>query len=676
MNEEKCLTPFESIYHHSADTVLLLKEGLFVDCNLSAVEMLHADSKEAILDTHPSMLSPEIQPDGRASYEKAEEMMKLCLEKGSHRFQWMHKRLDGEDFWAEVVLTSLVLEGETAIHASLRDINAQKKRAALIASYHELLLEQAESKSYSFQDSIQRATEISAQALNIERSGIWLFKPEDHRLDCQDNYSLSMKVHSHDIRITEAMCPLYFKSLRDGKPLIVNDARTDPLMSELQEQFIRPYDIYSVMDIPIVQKGSVVGVVCFGAVGSIKEWTGEEQEFAFSIAQMLSHSFSMAERVEAEQRINRISNLLDNSQTIVFCWKAEASWPVEYVSENITLFGYTTDEFYSGEIKYADIIHPDDIRQVVEEVMAYSENGTKNFTQIYRILTASGEIRWIDDRTVVERDEEGKVIYYLGTIIDITPQKEAELLSTKRFEENLEQTRMLAQQTKLASMGEMISNIAHQWRQPLNVLSLLFQKLEILDNADRLSTEQLHQTVAKGVGVVNKMSSTIDDFRYFFQPNKAKQLFSVLESVKETENLLSSTLSGYGITIDMDVQSKLQIDGYKSEFSQVLLNIMGNARDACMERTVVDAKIDISAAEENDNVVLTISNNGGSIPEASMIKIFEPYFTTKEEGKGTGIGLYMSKIIIQEHMDGTLEVENIEDGVCFTITVPSAQARG
>lgn len=226
---------------------------------------------------------------------------------------------------------------------------------------------------------------------------------------------------------------------------------------------------------------------------------------------------------------------------------------------------------------------------------------------------------------------------------------------------------LLMEQAKHTSMGEMIGNIAHQWRQPLNALGLLLQKIPLMYERNKLDKETLDHTVQKGMDLINKMSTTIDDFRYFFQEDKGSDTFRLIDTVENCHALLSTILEHESITLQIAVDSDIYLKGHSNELSQVLLNILNNAKDALIEMSVPNPLITVSAYRNNHQVVIEIIDNAGGIPENIINKIFEPYFTTKEEGKGTGIGLFMSKRIIEERMQGRLNIVNIKDGAKFSI---------
>src|SRR6185369_11464461 len=224
----------------------------------------------------------------------------------------------------------------------------------------------------------------------------------------------------------------------------------------------------------------------------------------------------------------------------------------------------------------------------------------------------------------------------------------------------------LIQQNRLAAMGEMINNIAHQWRQPLNLISLIVQGLSEYKD---LSQTELDLEVERIMGVILHMSQTIDDFRNFFRQDKEKTRFSANQTVAKVVELISPSMIDKCIGITITEQSEVAVFGYSNEYAQVLLNILSNAKDVLVERNVAGPRIEISISLADDSSVVTITDNGGGISRDIMPRIFDPYFTTKEHMQGTGIGLYMSKIIIEQNMGGRLTARNVEGGVAFRIEV-------
>lgn len=232
-----------------------------------------------------------------------------------------------------------------------------------------------------------------------------------------------------------------------------------------------------------------------------------------------------------------------------------------------------------------------------------------------------------------------------------------------------EKDHILLMQSRLAAMGEMIGNITHQWRQPLNTLGLTIQYLSVIDDPCELTTEFLADYVKSSMELIQHMSKTIDDFSNYFRPDKNKIEFKVSETIVNTLTLLEGSLQTPKISIEIVEKDKPVINGFQNEFVQVLINILNNARDALIEKEIHDPRVTITIWSEDGCAVVTIADNAGGIPEEILDKIFDPYFTTKGPQQGTGVGLFMSKSIIEKNMGGKLAVRNIDNGAEFRIEV-------
>ncbi len=228
---------------------------------------------------------------------------------------------------------------------------------------------------------------------------------------------------------------------------------------------------------------------------------------------------------------------------------------------------------------------------------------------------------------------------------------------------------LLIQQSRQAAMGEMIGNIAHQWRQPLNTLGLVLQNLHFEYQMETLNDDFMDHSIDKGNKLIKNMSKTIDDFRNFFKPNKIQENFKVVDIINNTIELIDASFKNVDIKIKTNLDDSIELIGYPSEFSQVILNILSNAKDILVEKKESDRVVQISIYKKDKCCTLEIEDNGGGIPDDIINKVFEPYFTTKDEGKGTGIGLYMTKTIIESNMKGTIRVENSEFGARFIIEI-------
>ncbi|GAB6041263.1 sensor histidine kinase [Endothiovibrio diazotrophicus] len=318
-----------------------------------------------------------------------------------------------------------------------------------------------------------------------------------------------------------------------------------------------------------------------------------------------------------------------------------------------------------------------------------------------RMLKMTGRTRDIPIvfvTAVFKADEFVQQGYELGAVDYLTKPIDDNLLLNRvhlyrrlwereqRLRETLEELRhkeaMLIHQSRMAAIGEMIGAIAHQWRQPLNTLSIALQELQDAHEFGELDRTHLDETVAEGMKQIDHMSRTIDDFRNFFKPDKAKEPFNPREVVEEALKLVMAQLDWHRIESELACdcvggEARLcghRYVGYPGELKQVLLNIIGNAKDAIIQREDREAgfpgriRIGLALSGEQDGACrITVEDNGGGIPTEHLNRIFEPYFTTKEEGKGTGIGLYMAKVIVEEHMHGRITAENTDDGARFTV---------
>ena len=293
----------------------------------------------------------------------------------------------------------------------------------------------------------------------------------------------------------------------------------------------------------------------------------------------------------------------------------------------------------------------------------------------YEIPYESEGIRgWFRNMTV--KLEDGIAVYFA----DITERKEVEE-ALKALNEELEnrveqrtaelreKDQLLLLQSRQAAMGEMIGNIAHQWRQPLNSLGLTIQQLLLLHDFGKLSREVLDQTVSKSMELIQHMSKTIDDFRNYFRPDKERVEFRVSDIVADTLSLVEDSFRNQHIKVEVVSKTDPVIYGYRNELAQALLNLLSNAQDAIKERQTHDPLVTVTIDSEDGCTILTVTDNAGGIREEIMDKIFEPYFTTKGPQQGTGVGLFMSKSIIEKNMGGRLSARNIANGAEFRIEI-------
>ncbi|MBV6340906.1 PAS domain S-box protein [Candidatus Magnetobacterium casense] len=267
----------------------------------------------------------------------------------------------------------------------------------------------------------------------------------------------------------------------------------------------------------------------------------------------------------------------------------------------------------------------------------------------------------------IDRKRMEEELKILNTTLETRVAKETE---TRQKNEQL-----LIQQSKMAAMGEMLVLIAHQWKQPLNILSIFVQDLKEAYRFGELNDQYINNISDNSMNQILFMSKTMDDFRNFFKPSKDKVIFDVKLAVEELVFLFSKIFTSNGICIGVKEvsSSKLLVVGYPNEFKQVMLNLLNNSRDAIILRKnaeTINGKIEIKfdKDETKNEAIISIRDNGGGIPQDVMDRIFEPYYTTKGT-EGTGVGLYMSRTIIETNMNGKLTVSNVDGGAEFRIAL-------
>jgi signal transduction histidine kinase len=265
------------------------------------------------------------------------------------------------------------------------------------------------------------------------------------------------------------------------------------------------------------------------------------------------------------------------------------------------------------------------------------------------------------------------LVLLFGTLLSDMKNKanRLQLLVKQELNKNREQQFHMLQRDRLALKGEMISMIAHQWKQPLNNLSLIHQMILLEYENNRLNKDVMLQFDSDSKRQIKQMSKTITDFTNFFSPEKNSQKFYIKDTLMQSLSLLRPIFDIERIKTNLDIesQSDILLDGYPNELGQMFINILNNAKDALIEKDIINREIWISSKRVDDNIYLYIEDNAGGIPSDIINKIFDPYFSTKSKN-GTGLGLYMSKMIIEEHMSGKLEVYNSDKGAIFKTTLP------
>ena len=352
-------------------------------------------------------------------------------------------------------------------------------------------------------------------------------------------------------------------------------------------------------------------------------------------------------QTELRESINNFKNLFDTTMEMIVIYKKNGEI-IEINQPGVTLFGFENKSELIGK-NFLDFILKSEIGKIKESM-------TKDI---------------LEPNELIMVDKYNKKVYTLISGRNtIRAGEQVRICSVVNLTDIKKKDKYIQHQSKLALMGEMISMIAHQWRQPLNILGAINIKIETKLDFDEEFTSQSYAPISDDI---NKqlafMSKTIDDFRDFFKPNREKEETDFTKLVNSSLGIIESSIKSKHINIVKELHCENKFITYANEITQVILNIIKNAEDIFLEKDIKDPYIKLISYRKDDKNILEIIDNGGGIPEDIIEKIFDPYFSTKLEKNGTGLGLYMSKTIIEEHCNGELTVENNNDEVIFRISL-------
>jgi PAS domain S-box-containing protein len=382
----------------------------------------------------------------------------------------------------------------------------------------------------------------------------------------------------------------------------------------------------------------------------------------------------ITERKQTERALKEAYDIINKSPAVAFLWKNAEGWPVEFVSDNVeAVFAYTAEEFTSGKVSYDKTVHPDDLDRVAQEVSRYSEEARRTrFThEPYRIVTKSGAVKWIDDKTYIRRDQHGTITHYQGIVEDITEQKQAEE-EKRKLEAQLQEAR------RLEGIGTLAGGIAHDFNNLLmgiqgNVSLMLYPIDDTHPHYQSLKKIENH--VRTGAKLTAQLLGYAREGKYQIKPISINQL------VEETSEAFARGRKEITIHRELEVEP-FTIVADKGQMEQVLLNLYVNASEAMPRggqlilKTIntnhEDMKCQICNPRPGNYVLFSVTDTGVGIDEKTKERIFEPFFTTKEMGRGTGLGLACVYGIVKGH-GGYIAVESQKDcGTTFYIYLPAS----
>ena len=284
----------------------------------------------------------------------------------------------------------------------------------------------------------------------------------------------------------------------------------------------------------------------------------------------------------------------------------------------------------------------------------------KTYKSTVKNLARDGSVFYVNTTIIPIVDENDEIIEYIAIRYDVTK----EVLLQQELEKK---QKMIFWQSRFASLGQMIANIAHQWRQPLTELNFAIynMKKSLLLNQSDLVNEYYDESKK----LIQNMSQTIEDFTNFFKPNKQKKTFFIKDAIKDAISILSQVIIKEKIQISTKLND-IKMIGIPNELTQVIINLIQNSKDAFNQKHIKNKYIHIKLIKQNNYAIILFQDNAGGIDEEHQESIFEPYFTTKHSSSGIGLGLFMSKMICEQSLNGAISFENKDDGVEFKIKLP------
>jgi PAS domain S-box-containing protein len=567
-------------------------------------------------------------------------------------FETKHKRKDGSIIDVQINAKGIELDGKKYLYASARDITAQKeleKKVYEEENYRkknerrlELVVKLSKKvSSLTFKELANEALDIAVEITDSKIGYLHTFNEAQSEISLVtwNKEALKHCTAAYDNHYPLQAAGIWADAVREKKVVVHNDYENMKHKNGLPEGHFR---LIRHMSAPVVD----------GDVATMIIGVGNKESYYTEIdKQLLQATADDVEKLIIRKRIEeKIKNeqlkkdlALQSGNIGIWEWIYDTNTLI-WDDAMYSMYGIEKDEEKPSPYEmWSNTIDPNDKPSVEESLFNAKEtNGEYNAT--FEITTPKGEKRYIHALGRNELDANGNVLRMVGTNTDITEIKEKD--------------RLIAEQTKLASMGEMIGNIAHQWRQPLSVISTGATGLKIGKEYNTLTDEFFIQTCDAINDNAQYLSKTIDDFRNFIKGDRKVVEFKLTDDIESFLHLIEGTIKSNDIEIIKNIDEDITINGYPNELVQCFINIFNNSKDAFKDKKD-DRLIFISTELKEDKVNIIFKDNAGGIPEDILPKIFEPYFTTKHQSQGTGLGLHMTYNLIVEGMNGTIEANNV-----------------
>jgi len=686
---------YQGYFESAKDGLFVVgKDGFYKEANPAACEMTGYSLAE-LLTMHVS----DLVATGFVDFE--DNTLERSFELGSVDQELVLRKKCGDTIWVRLVTSKI---NDEVLIAFCHDISARKSQDELLRQqldFQQLLATISSGfvnlTHDSFSSAINSSIALLGEFFHADRCYIFLFSNNFNTVSNDFEWcAKGIDGKKSDLQNLETSnYQWWHDQIKANRIIHLSDLQSHHSLNEAEKSIINDQQIKSLLSIPMFNNGILLGFIGLDRVMETKSWTDSQIKQFKVIGEIISSVFA---KYEAEKAMrlseSRYRLLAENARDVIYRVTLSPEVKYEYISPSIFhLTGYKPEEFYADGKIHEVLLNPGN--QVEFNCVNPSLDGFDK-PVICRLTKKNGEHIWCEQSNVPIFNYKGEVVAIEGIARNITQQKafeekltalNVELTEKKNALEALNQSledriaieveknrgmdQIMALQARQAAIGEMIANIAHQWRQPLNVLSLAVYDIADAFDYGELDKKYIENTVEEMNRVIQEMSKTIDDFRNFFKPDKEKVHFKISTIINNALSFLSSYFDAESIKINRDTPTDIVLYGYAGQIEQVVINLLKNALDSLSNFYDGEREIFIKAqTSENNTCTIIIHNNGWNIPEENFSRLFDPYFTTKPEGKGLGLGLYVAKIIVEKNMCGKISFRNTPDGVTFDVQLP------
>ncbi len=674
--------------------------GHWLAVNRALCEIVGRQREQLLAQPWYETLSPDDRVAARAAFERAKEgdTFKLNYQlpladvarEVSFAFQPVSHPAGGIAYYL------LVLTDETARHEIERKLSKQVARSESLLRLPQLA--ETLDEQHFMQQAIGEAERLTGSKIgfmhfvNDDESSIELVAWSENTLQhyCHASYSTHYPINE---------AGLWADAVRRRDVVLTNDYAQAEGRHGLPEGHS---ELHRLLCVPVIENGKVCMVT--GVGNKATPYTETDIDTVRLIA---NETWRIARRARTDQALQLANQVVNASPVVCFRWQATNGWPVAFVSENVRQWGYTPAQLIAGRPLFADIVHPDDLARVADEVLRHTAAGASSYEQEYRIVTAEKKLIWVVDRTQVIRDDLNLPVFFDGVLTDITERKKQQLL----LADNLKQQRalnkrledannQLMQSEKMASIGQLAAGVAHELNNPIGFVhsnlgtldSYLHDLMAIIaayeesmashcqDPAIKATIERMlaerdfaflkndiFSLIAESKDGLGRVKRIVQDLKTFSRVGEQEwQEADLHQGLDSTLNIVWNELK-YTCQVVKDYGELPSVYCLISQLNQVFMNLLVNASHAIEKQGTITLR---TRRLGEDRVSVEISDTGCGIPPENLNRIFDPFFTTKPVGKGTGLGLSLSYSIVQRH-GGEIKVHSTPgQGTTFTVILP------